>query len=339
MIEKARLGWRSWIITCCAGVIFLSAAGAQEPKKAPPKPGPMLSDGFETLDTPEFQLALVRSSQTVAALHPKLDSNFDFTPGDRLTERSQDGYYHLGDLDIRLRSGEGEWKDYSTALRRAPVKQVPHDRTVLATADLSGAFSDSIPLHVVRSWSIVNGKLTLRFTISNVTNGAIEIGGLGVPMVFNNDMNERTLEQAHAICSFYDPYIGQEAGYLQVTRLNGHDAADARADRQKNPLMQEGRTLEEQSRAEKCEDGDCKGSDHPVVGELEVEHRDDAGGSEITQQIIEVQAAVVGSRRVGFQLCVHKEEDQRERQHRVHPRSPEFAGSSRCKVGKEDPAE
>jgi len=225
MIEKARLGWRSWIITCCAGVIFLSAAGAQEPKKAPPKPGPMLSDGFETLDTPEFQLALVRSSQTVAALHPKLDSNFDFTPGDRLTERSQDGYYHLGDLDIRLRSGEGEWKDYSTALRRAPVKQVPHDRTVLATADLSGAFSDSIPLHVVRSWSIVNGKLTLRFTISNVTNCAIEIGGLGVQMVFNNDMNERTLEQAHAICSFYDPYIGQEAGYLQVTRLNGHGPA------------------------------------------------------------------------------------------------------------------
>jgi hypothetical protein len=82
---------------------------------------------------------------------------------------------------------------------------------VLAAADLSGAFSDPIPLQVIRTWSIVNGKLTLRFTFTNTTSAPVEIGGLGVPMVFNNDMNERTLEQAHAICSFADPYIGQEA--------------------------------------------------------------------------------------------------------------------------------
>lgn len=40
-------------------------------------------------------------------------------------------------------------------------------------------------------------------------------------MVFNNVLNERSLEEAHAKCSFYDPYIGEDAGYLQVTRLNG----------------------------------------------------------------------------------------------------------------------
>ena len=44
-------------------------------------------------------------------------------------------------------------------------------------------------------------------------------------MIFNNDMNDRTLEQAHTLCSFYDPYIGEDAGYLQVTRLNGQGPA------------------------------------------------------------------------------------------------------------------
>ncbi len=198
---------------------------AQEQKKAPPQPGPMLTDGLENFETPDFQLTLVRSTQTVAALHPKLDSQFDFTPGDRLTERSHDGYYHLGDIDIRLRSGEGEWKDYSTALHRTAVKSTAHEQDVLAAADLSAAFSDSIPLQVSRTWSVVNGKLTLRFKLTNPTKAPLEIGGLGVPMVFNNDMNERTLEQAHTLCSFSDPYIGQDAGYLQVTRLNGHGPA------------------------------------------------------------------------------------------------------------------
>ena len=211
----------------CLAVLLIAGTflSGQEAKKAPPQPGPMLTRGVENFDTPEFQLALVRSSQTVAALHPKSDTQFDFTPSDRLTERSHDGYYHLGDIDIRLRIAAGEWKDFSTALHRTAVKDVPHDQGVLAAADLSGAFSDSIPLQVVRTWAVANGKLTLRFTLTNHTSTPIEIGGLGIPMVFNNDMNERTLEQAHATCSFYDPYIGQEAGYLQVTRLNGHGPA------------------------------------------------------------------------------------------------------------------
>ena len=44
-------------------------------------------------------------------------------------------------------------------------------------------------------------------------------------MIFNNVLNDRSLEEAHARCSFYDPYIGEDAGYLQVTRLNGHGPA------------------------------------------------------------------------------------------------------------------
>src|SRR4029077_8063939 len=222
IMSQVRLILSLLALNCCPGLLLFSciAALAQEPKKAPPQPGPMLADGVENFDTPDFKLSLVRSSQTIAALHPKTDVQFDFTPGDRLTERSHDGYYHLGDIDIRLRVEKGEWKDSSTAFHRTPVKNDSHGAGVLAAADLSNAFSDSIPLQVIRSWGIIDGKLTLRFTFSNHTNTPVEIGGLGVPMVFNNDMNERTLEQAHAICSFSDPYIGQEGGYRQVTRLN-----------------------------------------------------------------------------------------------------------------------
>ena len=130
MIIQEHLRLRVFAVNCCALLLLFASTGAlaQEPKKAPPKPGPMLAVGFENFDTPDFQIGLVRSSQTIAALNPKSDPKFDFTPGDRLTERSRDGYYHLGDLDIRLRVGDGDWKDYATALRRIAVKTLARSK-------------------------------------------------------------------------------------------------------------------------------------------------------------------------------------------------------------------
>ena len=91
--------------------------------------GPMLDQGTVDLDTPDFTLTLVRSSQTVAALKPKGADGFDFTPGDLLNDRSRDGYFHLGDLELRLRTGNsGAWKNYSTAAARKPVTANPASR-------------------------------------------------------------------------------------------------------------------------------------------------------------------------------------------------------------------
>ena len=186
----------------------------------------MLDAGIITLDTPQFTLKLVRSSQTVAALLPKGADGFDFTPGDRLVARSQDGYYHLGDLDLRLRVGQsGPWQNYSTALARRPVTALSASAGNLASADLAPTMPAEIPLNVVRTWAVEEGKLALRFTLKNTSRQPVEIGSLGIPMIFNNDMSERTLDEAHAICSFYDPSIAEDAGYLQVTRLTGHGPA------------------------------------------------------------------------------------------------------------------
>lgn len=208
-------------------VALAFALRAQEQqKKAPPTPGPMLQDGYLDLDTPAFSVRLVKSSQTIAALKPKGAGDFDFTPGDLLIERSKDGYYHLGDIDLRLRSQNSTaWKDYSTALARTPVSAQPAEGKALAAADLTPTLPADIPLQIVRTWEVDGNNLVLRFALKNKTAQPVQIGALGIPMVFNNVLSDRTLEQAHAICSFYDPYIGEDAGYLQVTRLNGHGPA------------------------------------------------------------------------------------------------------------------
>ena len=202
----------------------LIVCGAQEKKeKAPATPGPMLAQGTIDLDTPDFTLTLVRSSQTVAALKPKGADGFDFTPGDLLVARSQNGYFHLGDITLRLRIGDsGKWSNFSTAATRTPVLPLPATAGILAAADLTPTLPQEFPLQIMRMWALQEGKLVLRFALKNKTNQTIQVGALGIPMVFNNVLTDRSLEEAHAKCSFYDPYIGEDAGYLQVTRLNGH---------------------------------------------------------------------------------------------------------------------
>ena len=214
------------LVVLLLGSVTLWAVLARQRQKEPAPPGPMLEQGYLDLDTPAFSLRLVRSSQTVAALKPKGAGDFDFTPGDLLVERSRDGYYHLGDVDLRLRPGiSGEWKSYSTALARKPVAALPSVSPTLAAADLAPTLPSDIPLQITRRWTLEDGKLTLRFIFKNKTAESVQIGALGIPMIFNNVLNDRSLDQAHAICSFYDPYIGEDAGYLQVTRLSGHGPA------------------------------------------------------------------------------------------------------------------
>jgi len=233
----------AFILSLAAGCLLLLSlvpgphreAAAQARKgSAPPIPGPMLEQGIIDIETPDFNLSLVRSSQTVAALKPKGADGFDFTPGDLLVERSQSGYYHLGDVDLRLRAGDsGEWKGYSTAFARTPVtalstspgKSASIEARILASADLSPTLPPDCPLQIIRTWALDGGRLVLRFELKNKTAGPVQIGALGIPMIFNNVLNNRSLDQAHALCSFCDPYIGEDAGYLQVTRLSGHGPA------------------------------------------------------------------------------------------------------------------
>lgn len=174
----------------------------------------------------DFAIALDRASQTLVSLSPKSADGFDFAPAGRHDHRRGDGYYNLGDIDLRLRlQGETQWQDYSTAFQRKPVASLPAEAGVLAAADLSPALPVTIPLRVERRWVVENGYLALRFRLTNRAAREVEIGGLGLPMVFDNILTDRTLAQAHTQATFSDPYIGRDAGYLQVTRLNGQGPA------------------------------------------------------------------------------------------------------------------
>ncbi len=189
-------------------------------------PGPMLNEGLTSYRTPQLRLRLVKSSGTVAGIETIGNKVFDFVPVELLAARSVDGYYHLGDLDLRLReAGSQEWKGYSTALERWPVKQLPTSPGELRRDDLRPTLPTNFPLEVTRSWAVVDGKLALRFMLRNPGTKPVEIGALGIPLIFDNILSGKNLDEAHAICSFSDPSIALDGGYVQVTRLNGHGPA------------------------------------------------------------------------------------------------------------------
>jgi hypothetical protein len=190
------------------------------------KMGPMLNQGFDQYQTRGLMLRLVRSSGTVAALEPGDSDGFDFTPAELLAARSIDGYYHLGDLDLRLRdAGTAAWHGYSTALERYPVKQLAPRLGELNREDLRPTLPADFPLQLTRVWAVAGGNLVLRFTLKNSGAHPIEIGSLGIPLIFDNVMSGKSLDEAHTVCSFSDPSIARDAGYVQVTRLNGHGPA------------------------------------------------------------------------------------------------------------------
>src|SRR5579863_518724 len=215
------------LLALALGMSLYNGAAAQgRRRRQAATPGPMLAQGIVNFSTPNFDLSLVRSSQTVAALKPKGANGFDFTPGDLLVQRSENGYYHLGDIDLRLRVGTaGAWKSYSTAFSREPVVALPAPPGILASANLAPTLPADFPLQLTRTWALESRELVLRFTLTNKTANVVQVGALGIPMIFNNVLTGRSLEEAHAKCSFYDPYIGEDAGYVQVTRLTGHGPA------------------------------------------------------------------------------------------------------------------
>jgi hypothetical protein len=210
-------------ILLALALLAAPAAAQRSERRSEPPPTLGLNDGFLSLETPDMRLRLVRSSQTVAALQPKGAGGFDFTPSDWLERRAANGFYHLGDLTLRWRSSEnGPWHHASTATHRQPVAPLQTSAPAIAAANLAATLPADLPLEVLRFWEVHDDHLTLRFQLRNRSDRAVEIGALGIPMVFNNILHERSLDQAHVTSSFYDPYIGADAGYVQVTRLHGH---------------------------------------------------------------------------------------------------------------------
>jgi len=197
----------------------------QTPSNPLGRPTLGIDQGLSEFDTTDFRVKLVKASQTLAALEPKSAAGFDFTPADRLNIRAANGFYHLGDIIFTLRCGNGPWTTYSTGIERKPIDVLSATAPDLAKADLSPTLPADCPIRVIRTWTVESGRLALHFELQNKTDQPVEIGRLGIPMVFNNILTDRDLAEANEKCSFSDPYIGMDAGYVQVTRLKGSGPA------------------------------------------------------------------------------------------------------------------
>ncbi|MBB3878576.1 DUF5695 domain-containing protein [Sphingomonas pseudosanguinis] len=179
------------------------------------------ASAMKTIRVGGFLLRLDPASQTARGLSPVSTPDFDFLPIGRAAERSGNRYNHLGDIHLKLRSGTGAWRDFSSSRQRVPVRALPASPGTVAAADITASMGAGLPLRIVREWVKDGNGPALRFTLTNTSAQPVEIGALGMPMTFDNIITDRDLEQAHAKASFADPYIGRDAGYVQVTRLNG----------------------------------------------------------------------------------------------------------------------
>ena len=190
----------------------------------------LAAKGIDTYAAGPFTLKLLRATQTAVTLSPD-GGVFDFLPGDRISERAREGYYHLGDVTLRTRvagSAGGKWSTFSSATRAGDIKDAEHPQAfpgALAACDITPNLGAGCPIAITRVWALEHGQLTLRFYLKNLTGQAIEMGSFGTAMVFNNLITNRSLDETHDKCSFATPSIGEDAGYVQVTRLNGHGPA------------------------------------------------------------------------------------------------------------------
>ncbi|CAI7600922.1 unnamed protein product [Penicillium discolor] len=181
-----------------------------------------LSNGYTSVSTANFDIKLVKDSQVLASLKPAGES-FDFLSFDDIAYRAANGQYHNGDISYRYRlSGSTRWIAGDSSKARKPLKPVKSD--ALAAAEMTQTLPAS-PINILRKWIDIDGDLGLAFTLTNKANQTLEIGSLGFPTEFNSIFSNRTAEDMVAKCSLTDPYIGMDAGYLQVNPTSGTGAS------------------------------------------------------------------------------------------------------------------
>lgn len=178
----------------------------------------------QSFTTPNWSGTFDVDSGVLRSLKPSLDSSFDFSPSDVFANRSGIGNYHTGDITLRWRvKGISAWDELDTAAQRAlPPKPVNGTQNLLESSFDSLTANHSAKLDVTRTWKEVDGDLVLEVAIRNPSNeSAVEIGAFGFPIEFNNIFTGRDPIETANTCVLVDPYIGLDAGYLQVTRLLG----------------------------------------------------------------------------------------------------------------------
>ncbi|KAF8203956.1 hypothetical protein BJ912DRAFT_1028539 [Pholiota molesta] len=140
-----------------------------------------LADGFLSFNTSVFAVQLVKDSQTLYSLKPRVNNTaFDFIPADQMT----------GD----------------TSAARKPVVALPISGSTLAAANLSPTLPSNSLLNITRQWTLEKANCSYS-SPSKIRK----------PLLLKSIFTGRTAAQTNELCSLFDPYIGQDAGYVQLS--------------------------------------------------------------------------------------------------------------------------
>lgn len=176
----------------------------------------------QSFTTSNWQGQFATGSGVLQSLKPATDTSFDFSPSDYFSLRNGVGNYHTGDITLRWRTqGQAEWNNVDTSAQRDTS---PQTTTGNGSSLLQSIFDDvypNIPISISREWTTQDGDLVLQATVKSKNASTVELGAFGFPIEFNNIFTNRTADETTAKCVLVDPYIGLDAGYLQVTRLTG----------------------------------------------------------------------------------------------------------------------
>ncbi|KAG6065707.1 hypothetical protein E4U32_007057 [Claviceps aff. humidiphila group G2b] len=177
-----------------------------------------------TFSTGDWQGTLAAGSGVLQSLKPSSDPSYDFSPSDYFHFRSQPGQHHTGDITLRWRvSGQTNWTDFDTSALRASTPRNSSPQGSILHSDFSNSSSVAAgKLQLTRDWLKEGTDLVLKATVSNPSSSAsLELGSFGFPIEFNSIFTNRTADETRVKCNLIDPYIGLDAGYVQVTRLTG----------------------------------------------------------------------------------------------------------------------
>ena len=224
-----------------AAVAAAAPSNASTWLPAPPNNIPAPSDPLTPFVAGGLFLEVRNVSGTIATLRDAASANFSFTPSEAGGARAAAGSHRLGDVTLRARryGAGGAWAQATTTVARpggpvAPVvaPQVPAGAPLWA-ADLTPLLNASSPdfaaaapgLSVARELAAAPDGLGVIMSIilSNAAGAeaAVEVGGLDVSIVTNNDWTGLSLEQNAGRCSLADPFMGLDGGFVRVARITG----------------------------------------------------------------------------------------------------------------------
>nr|POE53455.1 hypothetical protein CFP56_28677 [Quercus suber] len=183
------------------------------------------SKGYYNITTSAFTLELDVANQVATRLIALAGDNAGSDPFNFLlptNERTDDGYYFLGDLQLRLRKQNiATWTDLSSHNARKSVRITPGRYNVLTSADFTAFMGSNLPITVNRTWSKDEDSIVMTFNITNTGKDIIEMGGVGIPLPYNDNWIGKGQVDTWEQSVVSDPAISLDAGYVLTNRLTG----------------------------------------------------------------------------------------------------------------------